>query len=64
MNGEEAFKAICAAPKLEDALRQWSDETLALLITWLRAGHGRGLHGLVLGIAVVEAADRLVKAHI
>jgi hypothetical protein len=44
-------------------MRELTGPELAGLITWLRAGHARGLQGLVLGLAELEASDRYVKDH-
>lgn len=63
MKPAETFQAICAAPALETAVRALGGHELARLITWLLAGHGGGVAGLVLGLAQLEAAERFVKAH-
>lgn len=60
---EVIFREICDAPALEAAVRELRSHELARLITWLDAGHGDGIPGLVLGLAQLEAAERFVKAH-
>ncbi len=57
------FQEICNAPVLEAAVRDLRPHDLSRLITWLKAGHGSGIAGLVLGLAQDEASDRFVNAH-
>lgn len=57
------FQEICDAAEPEAAVKELRPHELARLITWLAAGHGDGIPGLVLGLAQLEAAERFVKAH-
>jgi hypothetical protein len=63
MNAEALFQALCAQSNLGDAVAKLNEFELAALIQWLRAGHGRGVQGLVLGLAELAAADRFTHAH-
>jgi hypothetical protein len=63
MDPQPAFHAICAAPCAAAKVKELKAHELARLIEWLRASHERGVKGLVLGLAELEAADRFVKAH-
>jgi hypothetical protein len=63
MNPEAMYHALCAQPDLTAAARGLNEFELSRLIRWLRSGHCRGLQGLVLGMAELEAAERFVKAH-
>lgn len=63
MNPEAMFHALCAQPSLATAIEGLNEYELAALIRWLRAGHGRGVQGLMLGLAELTAADRFTSAH-
>lgn len=63
MNSEALFQALCAQADLQHSVRGLNEYELAGLIRWLRAGHGRGVEGLVLGLAELAAADRFTHAH-
>jgi hypothetical protein len=63
MNPEAMFHGLCAQPSLTEAVKGLNEFDLSRLIRWLRAGHGRGVHGLVLGLCELQAADRFVSAH-
>lgn len=63
MNPEALYLALCAQPDLTQAVGRLNEFELAALIVWLRAGHGRGVQGLVLGLAELNAADRFTHAH-
>lgn len=60
---EVIFREICDAPDPEAAVRDLRPHELVRLITWLKAGHGDGIPGMVLALANLEAAERFVKAH-
>jgi hypothetical protein len=63
MNPEALFQALCAQADLQKSVTGLNEYELAALIRWLRAGHGRGVQGLVLGLAELTAADRFTHAH-
>lgn len=63
MNPEALLHALCSQPKLTEAVQYLNEFELTRLIRWLRAGHRGGIHGLVLGLCELEAADRFVGMH-
>jgi hypothetical protein len=63
MNPEATFREVCDAPSAAAGVSALKPHDLARLIVWLQAGQKRGIRGLVLGLAELEAAVRFVKAH-